>query len=287
MSVPALPVNAPRGIRRAALAATVALAALPAAAAEYSFEAEYRISISGLELGRAEIAGTFDGAAYRLDGRGKLTGLAGAIVEYRGSASAAGRIEPRGPVPSAFSVDATDGKKTTKVRMTLVGEDVRQIKLEPPLPKKEHPARVIVKDSHKRGVIDPMSALMAVGAARGGQVDRSVCDRTIPVFNGRERFDIELKYKASRTLDEPGYSGPAVVCEARYEPVAGHRTDRDEVKYFAARAAEVVYVPVANADLAIPFSVTVPTPIGNGQLTVVDLKSKGALRIRAASLGGR
>lgn len=268
----------------AALIAISGLIALPAAAADYSFEAEYRVAISGLELGRATISGNFDGADYRIDGRGRLTGLAGALVEYRGSASAAGHLEPRGISPSAFSVDATDGEKTTKVRMTMAGDDVRQVRLEPPLPKKEHPARVIVKENHKRGVIDPMSALMVVGTMKDGNITRAVCSRSFPVFNGRERFDIELSFKSRMQMDETGYTGPAVVCEARYKPIAGHRTDREEIEYFSSRAAEVVYIPVKGADIAIPYRVTVPTPLGNGSLTIVDLKTTGALRTQAASL---
>lgn len=270
---------------RAALIAVSGLVSLPAMAADYSFEAEYRVSLSGLELGRATINGTFDGSEYRLDGRGKLTGLAGAFVEYRGSASSAGQLGARGTAPSAFSVDATDGKKTTKVRMTMVGNDVRQIRLEPPLPKKEHPARVIVQDGHKRGVIDPMSALMSVGTLKDGNITRAVCNRSIPVFNGRERFDIELSFKSRVQIDEGGYSGPAVICEARYKPIAGHRTDRDEIEYFSTRTAEVAYIPAEGADIAIPYRVTVPTPLGNGSLTIVDLQTKGSLRTRAASLG--
>ncbi|ESR24115.1 DUF3108 domain-containing protein [Lutibaculum baratangense] len=263
------------------------LTALPASAADMSFDATYRVSISGLELGQAVVSGQFDGADYRIDGRGKLTGLAGALMEYKGSASAAGRLGRGGTLPSAFSVDATDGKKMTKVRMTLVGDNVRRIALEPPLRESEHPARVAVTESHKRGIIDPMSALMILGAMGDGQLDPSVCKRTFPVFNGRERFDIVLAYKERREISEPGYRGPAVVCEARYRPISGHRSDKDEVKYFASRAAEVIYVPVPGADLALPYRLSVPTPIGTGSIVMTALKAEGALRTKAASLTGR
>ncbi len=263
------------------------LACLPAAAADYTFEADYRVSLAGFELGEAVVDGTFDGLDYRIDGRGKLTGLAGALVEYRGSASAAGHLDPHGTSPSAFSVDATDGENTTKVRMALVNDDVRRIELEPPLPKKEHPARVTVQPRHKMGVIDPMSALMVVGTLSDGHINRSVCNRTFPVFNGRERFDIDLSFKERRQIKAPGYTGMAVVCQARYKPIAGHRSDRDEVKYFAAQTAEVIYIPVHGANIAIPFKVTLPTPLGQGEIAIVDLKTEGALRTRAASLSAR
>lgn len=271
----------------AALVAAAVLPAVPASAADYTFEADYRVALGGVELGRAIVSGNFDGTEYRIDGRGKLTGLLGAVMEYSGSASAAGELEPAGTSPSAFSVDATDGEQVTKVRMTLVDETVRRLILEPPLPEHEHPARVVVKDAHKRGVIDPMSALMVVGAGKEDGLGRGVCDRTLHLFNGRERFDIELSFKTRTELRESGYAGPAVVCEAHYKPIAGHRSDRKEVKYFASQAAEVTYMPVAGADIAIPFRVTLPTPIGTGSLTVVGFESEGALTTRRASLGAR
>ena len=168
--------------------------------------------------------------------------------------------------------------------MTLAGEAVRGLELEPKPPEKEHPKRVLVKPEHMTGIIDPMSALTVPVALRDGKIDKTVCQRTFPVFNGRERLDIELKFKTMRELKQGGYQGEAAVCLARYKPIAGHRSDRKEIEYFSSRTAAVIYVPISGSSLAVPFSVTLPTPLGPGTITMTGMKSEGRLRVRAASL---
>jgi hypothetical protein len=52
--------------------------------------------------------------------------------------------------------------------------------------------RIKVTDAHKRGVIDPLTAVL-LPAPKGLHPDS--CKRTIPIYDGRDRYDLVLDYK--------------------------------------------------------------------------------------------
>ncbi len=254
------------------------------AAEPYKFDADYRVSLSGVPIGKAHLTGTFNGPRYRIDGYGSLTGIAGAFYDYKASASSAGRLSRDAPLPNAFSVNATDGEKTATVRMTMSKGRVNRLQLSPRPSKHwlQHPFRVRVTEAHKRGTLDPMSALIVTGA---DGLDARACNRTVPIFNGRERFDVQLRYRSIRTVSDrtvPG--GRVLVCGAKYRAVAGHRSDKDEVKQAEKVDIELQLSPVEGSDLLVPYRVHIPTPLGPAVIQASGLTSKGALSKRSALL---
>ena len=67
--------------------------------------------------------------------------------------------------------------------------------------------------------------------ARGSLTDPANCNRTIPIFDGAARFDMVLSYGETQSVEKPGYKGPVLVCNARYVPIAGHRSLRPSTKF--------------------------------------------------------
>ena len=78
------------------------------------------------------------------------------------------------------------------VRMGLTGGNVAAVEITPPLDEK--PDRVPLKDEDKKGVVDPVSALLMPAITRGKLIDPANCNRTIPIFDGAARFDVVLSY---------------------------------------------------------------------------------------------
>ena len=76
-----------------------------------------------------------------------------------------------------------------------------------------------VAEVHKRGIIDPVSALVMPVPARGEPTDPANCNRTLPIFDGAARFNMVLSYAATRIVEKPGYKGPVLVCNVRYVPI--------------------------------------------------------------------
>jgi hypothetical protein len=277
------------GQRAASVAAFigVSLSCAAAQAGEYKFKTDYYVSLAGLPIGEATLAGTFDGPKYRLDGYGTLTGLVGAVYDYRASASSAGRVVASKTQPSAFSVDATDGKKTATVRMTMNEDGIRRLKLTPPMPPywTNHPARVKVTDADTKNTIDPMSALIVAGGISANGLDKRACDRSLPVFNGRERFDVNLEFRRIDTVTDKNVPGGQVlVCSAHYHAVAGHRTDRDEIKTAEKINVELKLAPLAGSDLLLPYRITIPTPLGTAVIQAGSMTTAGVYGTRAAAL---
>ena len=258
-----------------------------AAASDYKFQAKYRVSLAGVPIGEANFIGNFVGPKYRLDGYGKLTGIAGAIYDYTASASSAGQVYSGKVVPNAFSVNASEGDETSTVRMTMGSSGVRRLKITPePTPYwLNHPNRVKVTDAHTKGTMDPISALIVAGGNTPDGIDRRACERTVPIFNGRERFDVNLEYRRVQPVSDASVPGGQVlVCGAHYRAVAGHRTDRDEIKMAEKLDIEVLLSPVSGSDLLLPYRVTIPTPLGAAVIQAAGVTSNGTLDKKAAAL---
>lgn len=265
----------------------LAVTAAPADEADYRFQLHYRVSLGALPIGNATLVGTFEGPKYRIDGFGKLTGIAGVLYEYSASASSAGRLQAGKTQANAFSVNASDGKKTATIRMTMTSAGVRQLKITPtPTPYHvNHPNRVKVTEADKRGIIDPISALFVPGGYSVDGFDKRACQRSVPIFNGQERFDVNLEYRAIQSVSGGvGFADEVLVCTARYRAIAGHRTDKDEVKTAEKISAEVMLTPVPGSDILVPYRVTIPTPLGAAVVQATELTASGALQSRAAAL---
>jgi hypothetical protein len=248
-------------------AAALCATSLPAGAE--TLKVTYEVSLIGLPLGSADLATVVDGSKYSVEVGAKLTGLAGLLIGGKGAANSAGAVSGPQPQPSAFAVTSRAGKEQRTVRMGLNGGNVAALAIMPPL--EEKPDRVPLKEVHKRGVVDPVSALLMPATAAGSLTDPANCNRTIPVFDGAARFDVILKYAETKTVEKPGYKGPVLVCNARYVPIAGHRALRPSTKFMEEnRDMQVWLAPVEGTRLLVPMKISVRTMIG---MSVVEASS--------------
>jgi hypothetical protein len=244
-----------------AISAVVALcvASLPAGAE--TLKVTYGVSLIGLPLGSADFETVVDGSKYSVEVGAKLTGLAGLLTGGKGAATSTGAVSGPQLQPSAFAVTSRSGKEQRTVRMGLNGGNVAALAIMPPLDEK--PDRVPLQEVHKRGVVDPISALLMPAITAGRLTDPANCNRTIPVFDGAARFDIVLSYGETAAVDKPGYKGPVLVCQARYVPIAGHRALRPSTKFMEEnRDMQVWLAPVEGTRLLVPIKIAVRTMIG-------------------------
>lgn len=274
-------------LRRTAFAAILSAAALlgQGEARAAQLEAVYDISLAGFPVGVADVKSRFDGRSYEIDLQARLTGLAGLLVSGRGAASASGSVAGARVVPRAFAVNSRSSRASRTVRMGLRSGAIAAVEIVPPL--QEYPDAVPVRAQHKQGVVDPVSAFLMPATARGDLTDPRNCDRTLPVFDGASRFDIVLSYGGTRQIDKPGYSGPVIVCNARFRAIAGHRPDRDAVRFMEEnRDMNVWLAPFEANRTLLPVRIEVRTQIGLSVIEASRLDMGGQPR-RAASLDAR
>jgi Protein of unknown function (DUF3108) len=96
-------------------------------------------------------------------------------------------------------------------------------------------------------------------------MNEAVCRRTLPVFDGRRRYDLKLGFKGfERVKTEKGYAGRTVVCTATFQPIAGHRASSPMAKYLGdGREITIAFAPVAGTRLMAPLRISVVNLLGN------------------------
>jgi len=225
-----------------------------------TLNAAYSVRLLGLSLGTAGLIGTVEPGAYRLQASAKLSGLAAAVTKSEGAAVASGVISKGRVLPATYASASSNSKETRTVRMALNAGNVSAAEVTPPAEK--FPDSVPITDAQKRGIIDPLSAIL-MPVASGPLVGPEACARNIPVYDGVTRFDVPLTYVGIRHVSASGYDGPVAVCAARYRPIAGHRPNREATRFMAEnKNMEIWMAPLQEARALAPFRISVGTMVG-------------------------
>ena len=245
----------------AALALLAAGAAGPAQA-DGRLEARYRMSVAGIAIGQSEIDAVIGSTDYASSARGRASGLLRVLVTGEGSVSARGAIVDGRPVPGSFASRTVGEDETTTVAMTLAGGDVKELSAGTSDP---DAGRVPVTAADRKGIVDPLTAFLIPVGGDGDVVSTRACGRTLPIFDGRRRYDLALSFKRiERVKADTGYAGPAVVCAVAFTAIAGHRTDSPLVKYLAGgREIELALAPIAGTRLLAPFRLAIISMLGD------------------------
>lgn len=257
------------GVSPIRLAAGLALMLLwlpaPAAAdpsAPSKVSARYKVFFNGFDIGSFRFESSVDSAAYSLAGDAKVSALLG-MLKWSGATRSTGDLARGQPKPSGYSMKYKSSSNSGSVDMSFKKGRVAERTLVPPGSSSK--SRVPLTEEHLEGVLDPMSAVLAMTT---GQLDNP-CDRTIAVFDGKQRFDLALSFRRNERIKEARPSGEpavAIVCSVRYIPVAGHKSNKTVRSLAANEGIEVALRPIPSANILIPYEVTVPTFAGSAVL---------------------
>lgn len=258
--------------------AAAALLAGSVAADADTLRAKYSVRLIGLSLGTAGLTADLNGGQYKVEANARLSGIASMVSNSRGVAVSTGGLTPGKPAPATYATTSSSSAMTRTVRMALNGGNVRGVDISPPM--EEPPDRIPVTDSHKRGVIDPLSALVMPVGGSEPLLGPAACARSIPVYDGYTRFDVNLSYAGTKQVSAQGYNGTVVVCSARYVPISGHRPNRKVTEFMTNnRDMEVWLAPLESSRVMIPFRISVATMVGT---TVIEAQEFNVTTSRAA-----
>ena len=257
---------------RIALAAAGVCAAMPAFA-QGKLDAHYVVTLAGIPIGKGswtiEVAETH----YSASATGATTGLMRVLTEGEGSTTAQGTLGG-GKVLSATYVSTIKSRKQKdEVHVTLDKGDVKDTRSDPP-PDHER-ERVTVSETDLHNVFDPMTASLLATPGNGNPLSAEACQRTMPIFDGRLRYDLKLAFKRMETVKaEKGYSGPVVVCAVYFTPVSGYIPSRATIRYLSKqRDMEIWLAPIAGTRMLVPFRAQGPTPIGEAVMEATEFVS--------------
>ncbi|MDE1568747.1 DUF3108 domain-containing protein [Aquabacter sediminis] len=258
----------------AALLGSGLLASVSPAAADGQLEAKYALSLAGIEVGRAEVTVNATDAGYDILGTGRVTGVLRAVSSGKGSVAARGGMAAGKSVPRLFVVSARADGKDELIKFAITDNVVKDLDVSPP--PKPYPDRIEITDAHLLNVTDPLTGAFVSVPGKADMLSAAACDRTVPVFDGRQRYDIVLSFDRVEDVKiEKGFAGKAVVCQVRYVPVAGHRPTRSTVKYMQENKDMSVWlVPIAGTRLMAPFKVQVATLVGTVLFEATSFKTE-------------
>jgi hypothetical protein len=234
--------------------------------AQGRLDARYVVTLAGLPIGKGAWVIDIAEDQFTAAASGSTSGLLQVFTSGSGSGASRGGIVSGRPMPASFASSITTNKKIEEIRMSLVGGNIKDFVIAPPL--MPSPDRVPIAEAHRLSVSDPMTASLIRVPGNGDVMRPEACQRVISVFDGRMRYDLKLAFKRlDRVKADKGYDGPAVVCGVQFTPISGYVPSRPAIKYLIERRdIEVWLVPIAATRVVVPFRLAVPTPLGLGVL---------------------
>jgi hypothetical protein len=241
--------------------------------AQGKLDGRYIATLAGVQIGKGAWAIDIADDHYTAAASGMTTGLLRVFASGEGTGASSGYIINGNLIPSSYAASLTADKKTEELRIVISGGTVKEYSVDPPTP--PHPDRIPLAEAHRRGVTDPMTATLMHVLGTGDVLSQDACARTLPIFDGRMRYDLRLAFKRFETVKpEKGYQGQVVVCAVYFTPIAGYIPDRPAIKYLIAqRDMEVWLAPIAGTRVVVPFRMVIPTPLGTGVLEATQFVS--------------
>jgi len=246
--------------------------------------AVYRVDLGNFNLGEYKLTTTFRGDEYQMRGEGRFTILQGLIYEWRGVSASTGRVTDEGPTPAMYALNYSNGgAKTGQLRMTFDDQGVTGVSMSPG--KQPNPRTIPVTQDQLEGVLDPMSGAFLSAHSENPNGDLNVCNQTLPVFDGLQRFDLVITPKRAVHVQRAtpgGYAGPAVICAVKFIPISGYQPDNPGIKLMSqSNEIEVWLIPVRNTKMYVPYRIVLPTPVGYGSALVTSIQVSGVRRASA------
>ena len=246
-----------------------------------SLTASYTIAISGFPVGRVDAQSRFEPTSYALSIVGSTSGLSRIVSDATATLIGTGHVQGTQILPASYSLDTSEGGEVTRVRMTMSSGRVTSLAAYPEL--NDDPKRIAVTARYKTNVVDPVSAFVIPTSTADIADGNVACNRTIPIFDGWQRFDLRLSFREKKTVSGAGdsYNGPVFVCAARYVAVAGHVPDRESVRYMEDnRNLEVWLAPVEHLKFLVPYYIRIGTKVGD--LTIAATRFAASSETRHA-----
>ena len=244
------------------IAAALGIACAGSAHAQGKLAVQYTISVARIPIGEINWALDVGADQYTATASGHASGVLRVLASGEGKLETHGLVKDGALAPTEFTAKTKSEGDNADIKMALDGGVVKDLDASTPPPSED---RVPLADAHRQGVTDPLSAVMIAAGGSGDVLSAEVCKRTLPVFDGRRRFDLALSFKRmDKVKADKGYAGSVVVCAVTFKAIAGHRASSPLVKYLSdGRDIELWLAPVAGTRLLAPFRLSVASMLGN------------------------
>lgn len=199
------------------------------------------------------------------------TGLAGLVVDQKTYAVAHGRLVPGSAVPASFRNQTTRNGVERVSQVSYSADGTVQGSSNPP-------PTSLVAPAAARGTVDNLSAYLRLERQLA---TRGTCAMTVPVFDGRQRYDLVFTDGGQQMLQPEGgqnFEGTATVCKMTRYNRQVEESEKDE----GAQAGTIWYARlIPGSDMMFPIRMKLSTQIGDVDAYLAELQSsKVNLKLR-------
>ncbi|MCA3248587.1 MAG: DUF3108 domain-containing protein [Azospirillum sp.] len=200
----------------------VLLAATPAAAfttAGERIELTFDVT-AGARVAEMTLAYSATSQGYEIATSQRSTGLLEWIVPWRSTTEVAGLFRGPESVPVSYRSQGTFRGNPRKVELFF--EEGAVVRMET-VPENRDDDRDEVPAELRAGALDPVSAILATIRKAN---DTGSCAARVPVFDGRQRYDIVFEDMGVRDVPRhhaSAFQGAARACEFHWVPIAGRK----------------------------------------------------------------
>jgi hypothetical protein len=221
----------------------------------------WQVYLGGFNLGNVGLKSSFNASGYSAVSKLKTAGVVNSFYEAVIDASSTGVVAGPALLPRKYNSNTVNEKQAQKVDLTYNASGI-ELFADPAYNVNRFP----VSEEQKRGTLDPLSGI--VFALSGvSKSDSKPCGDTVRVFDGRRRYDIELKYVGQDKLNsDGGYSGPAIKCTVVYKQLAGFKPNLNKGRTLPPITAWFASVDSASGGpikkFHVPVKIMTETPYG-------------------------
>ncbi len=231
--------------------------------------------LGGLKFGSISMQAAFGDTAYTARSVVRTEGITDHVFRQVFDLTAAGARTPDLMQTQNYQARNTDQDNIQLIDVNYLADAAPLVAADPPY---DNSDRVAPRPTDLKNTVDPLSAMIVPMATPGP----AACNRTIPVYDGRRRYDFKMTFdRMSDIQSNKGFSGAAARCDAILVPVSGYKRDTIMEMRRDPMPITVWLGPVADANVLVPVRIEVATPLG----TLVAHTTKFTVSKQASGTG--
>lgn len=237
-------------------------AASAADPASHTVTIQYSGSVMIFQVADIVVSGTFNPDTYQASARFTAAGLAALFTDADIEAGVSGYRTGAQLQPWRYSHMNHASSKNRTVGINFP-DGVATADINPPFGSMGEPPAT---EEERAGAADPLTTLLSVGlgAVRDGDVH---CEGTMPVFDGKARYNLRFEYGGMDSIRTRAWSGRAAVCHAYYEPIAGYDADEFPSEEDIDRPITMWFAPVNGGQMHVPVRIRANAGFGGATVT--------------------
>lgn len=263
------------GAAALAIAATGSLAASDDAATGTEMSAsqgvtiQYSGSVMIFQVADILVSGDFNEQTYTASARFTAAGLAALFTDADIEAGVSGYRDGPQLQPWRYSHLNHASSKNRTVGIDFP-EGVAMPDINPPFGNMGEPPAT---DAERSGARDPLTTLLSVGLGSVA-TETSQCDGTLPVFDGRARYNLRFVDGGSKRVRTRAWTGEALICHAYYEPISGYEEDEFPSDDVIAEPISLWLAPVNGGEMYVPVKIRTNAGFGGATITARSIQTR-------------